>query len=382
MERTGVSEGFKQLLLILLVGLVGAGALWGAEGQNPEDQPEAAIATDNAVLRPGDVVKLTVWNEPDLNVKSEINEDGSVVLPYIGPTQAAGKKPSELQDVVEAKYADGYLVNPQVYISVASRTSSRVYVVGAVGRPGVYDLAEKTTLLELLARCGGAQAANGHKVMVIRQGGMPGGSEPEGAPKKAPARVSVDLPRLLQGDLSQNVKLQNRDVVLFTQSRGALEEIFILGDVSKKGSYPLRDDMSLSKLLASIGLGPENKKATLTVLRESPNNVERHVFSVKEIFLGNEGHDFELESGDVVNIERESDVYYVVGEVNSAGAYRFQEGLTIREALILAGWITRRGNLGNIEVMRQRNDKWVTEKGELTDTVQSGDVIKVQERWF
>jgi polysaccharide export outer membrane protein len=349
------------------------------EAPAPETGPNVSGPLNNAPLRVGDVVQLTVWNEPDLNVKAEVNDDGTVVFPYIGPVMAAGKRPAELKESVTKKYADGYLVDPQVYISVASRASSRVYVVGSVGSPGVYDLAERTTLLELLARCGGASGQTASEVIVIRQEPP---AEPEEGAAKSPGRVRVDLSRLLRGDLTNNLVLRNRDVILFPQSRASVERIFILGDISKKGAYPLEEGMSLARLLASIGMGPSNKKAQVTILRETPEAVENHSFSVHGIFHGKEAADFELKSGDVVNVEKESDVYYVVGEVNGAGAYRFQEGLTVREALILAGWITRRGNLGNIKVMRQIDGEWKTEKVELTNTVKSGDVIKVEERWF
>ena len=353
------------------------------EAPAPQTGPEAGAALNNAVLRVGDVVKLTVWNEPDLNVKAEVNDDGTVVFPYIGPVRAAGKRPAELKEAVKKKYADGYLVDPQVYISVASRASSRVYVVGSVGSPGVYDLAERTTLLELLARCGGSSGNTATEVIVIRQGaGGAGGSEGEGEPAAGPARVRVNLTRLLRGDLSSNLVLHDRDVILFPQSRASAESIFILGDVGHRGSYPLQEGMSLSRLLASVGMDPANEKAKVTILRETPEDVEKHSFSVHGIFHGEEARDFQLQNGDVLTVDLESDVYYLVGEVNGTGAYRFQEGLTVREALILAGWITRRGNLGNIEVMRQVDGEWKTEKIDLTDIVKSGDVIKVKERWF
>jgi len=377
--------------LILLV--AGACLALGAStGQNP-DAPATEVA-GSGVLGLGDVVQLTVWNEPELSVRAEVAEDGTVIFPFIGPVRAAGLTAAELEEIVQKKYADTYLVDPQVYITIARRRTSRVYVLGAVVSPGVYDVQQKTTLLELLARCGGASESASERIMIIRQAPVEtkkeraakGTGEAErakatpGATKTGP--LSVNLQRLLMGEMRENVVLEDRDVVLFPVSRQAREQIYILGDVATGGAYPLPEDVTLTRLLASIGLGPSDDKCKITVLRYSGDEVVTRSFSVRDVFLGKEGKDFNLQAGDVLNVERESAVYYVVGEVNGSGCFRFREGLTVREAIILAGWITRRGNLRKINVMRKVGEEWITEPVGLADKVQPGDVVKVEERWF
>jgi polysaccharide export outer membrane protein len=148
------------------------------------------------------------------------------------------------------------------------------------------------------------------------------------------------------------------------------------------GAFPLSEDLTLARLLASIGLGPRDRKATLTVIRYSETNVERWQFNVADVVLGKEGRDFTLQAGDVYSVDTESEVYYVVGEVNGPGAFVYQKDLTVREAIILAGWVTRRGNLNKISVMRKVGREWQEQDIGLAEKLLPGDVIKVPERWF
>ena len=344
-------------------------------------------------LRVGDVVELNVWNEPELTVRAEVGREGAIVFPLVGRVDAAGVAPSDLEDLVERKYGDGYLVDPQVYITVLQRRNSRVYVIGAVQQPGVYDLNEGTTMLELLAHCGGATEEAQSTVLIIRHDrkeapaeaeseAVPGGEAKLMATRQPKVRLLVDLSKLLSGDLSDNVILQDRDIVLFPNIRQNQAHIYILGDVEPRGPYPLAEDMALSALLASIGLNPQDETCTVTVVRLSETDVQKWEFKATDVFEGKAGEDFALRDGDVLTVNRPQEVYYVIGQVNGPGAFRYQKGITVREAIVVAGWVTTRGNLKNIIVMRKVAGEFEERRIDLDDKIQPGDVIKVKEKWF
>jgi len=352
------------------------GPVFASEAASETPVPPA-LRSGDAPLRVGDFIELKVWNEPELTVEEEISEAGVVVFPLIGPVQAAGRTTTELEQEVAERYASRYLVDPQVYITIVKFKSCRVYVLGAVGKPGVYDLAVRTTLLELLARCGGASANSSGTVMIIRQETKepkeeetPGKKEGEATGAAVVAPIRVTLSALLRGNLTQNVVLKDRDVVLFPPSLQQREHVFVLGDVPKPGLYLLGEDGGLFRVLASAGVDPGEVDCTISILRDSPEGVERQTFKMAELFGDEERKTITLRTGDVLSVARASRVYYVVGEVKGPGCFRYRERLSVREAIILAGWINK------VE------GEWITAKAELSDMVEPGDVIRIGERWF
>lgn len=358
--------------------------------------PPTSEETSPRVLGTGDVVQLTVWDEPELSIAAQVSEEGTVVFPLIGPVRAAGLTPLELGQAVKKQYSDGYLVHPQVNVTIVERRAHSVYVLGAVKKPGVYRLKAKTTLLELLARCGGVAGNASDDIVILRLGTGKASAE---VPKNSPGRnggkrddkrqagrytqqLKVSHSMLLSGDFTDNLVLEDRDVILFSPSRQSKEQVYILGDIEKRGAYPLEDNTTLARLLASVGLNPQDEKCTVTLVRLTSGEMQRRTFKVRDVFQRNGVTGLSLQDGDILTVERTLETYYVIGQVSSPGAFRFQKGLTVREAIIMAGWITSRGNLKKIHVMRKRGAEWKTESARLSDEVRPGDVIKVEERWF
>ncbi len=186
----------------------------------------------------------------------------------------------------------------------------------------------------------------------------------------------------MSGDFTNNVLLADGDIILFPSSRQTTERVYVLGDIETRGAYPLQEGMTLMTLVASLGLNPEDENSTVTIFRFSSSEMQRVVLGVKEILQAERGTDFSLQDGDMLNIERPLETYYVIGKVAAGGTFRCQEGLTVREAIVRAGWVTPRGNLNKINVMRKIGTEWITEPVQLKDEVLPGDVIKVEERWF
>ncbi len=364
-------------LALVLVGCLVLLCPGGAFGAGAETASEGSFF---AVVGVGDVLELTVWNEPGLAAKSQVGEDGIVVFPLIGPVHAAGLSVSGLKEAVEKQYADGYLVDPQVSITVVQRTSHNVFVLGAVRSPGVYPLQERTTLLELFARCGGATDNASETIVIMRHAG--GEEGPHALNPEPTERIEVNRSGLLSGELEENIVLRSRDIVLFPSSRKLSGEVYVLGDVDKKGPYALSENMPLVRLLASVGLSPSNEKCTVTLSRFESGRLRGRTFCARDVFQGKVGMDVSLKDGDILTVEQVTEIYYVIGQVQAPGAFRLRQGLTVREAIIMAGWKTSRGNLRKIKVTRSDGEEWKTQSVELTDLVQPGDVIHVEERWF
>jgi polysaccharide biosynthesis/export protein len=121
-------------------------------------------------ISPLDSVDVTVFGEPDLSVKAvQVDAAGRLSLPLVGTLPASGKTASELAKLLEQRFGQKYLRNPQVTVTVASSVSQKVSIQGEVTEPGVYDLKGPTTLLEALSMAKGElRTAKLDQVVVFR----------------------------------------------------------------------------------------------------------------------------------------------------------------------------------------------------------------------
>jgi polysaccharide export outer membrane protein len=129
------------------------------------DSDEISTDTTN-MLRPGDVIRLRIWREPDLSGDFPIDETGVVVFPKIGPQQVTADGPESLKSKLVSAYRV-YLRNPSIDVTLLRR----VTILGAVRTPGLFPLDPTTTVADALALAGGAMPqGNPDKIAVIRDG--------------------------------------------------------------------------------------------------------------------------------------------------------------------------------------------------------------------
>src|SRR5215813_3378705 len=130
-------------------------------GEEQRQTPTAGIT-----LGPGDVLRVSVYDNPDLSQEVTIGADGAFSYPLIGRVQAAGLPVRQLESLLAKRFADGYLVSPQVGVTVTQHKSQQVYIMGAVSKPGPYPLQRQTTLLEALSAAGGPTPDAGFEVIL------------------------------------------------------------------------------------------------------------------------------------------------------------------------------------------------------------------------
>lgn len=128
------------------------------------------VAASDYRIGPFDTVEISVYGEPDLSLKGQqIDAAGLLSLPLVGPIQVSGKTASQLSNEIARLYAQKYLRNPQITVSVDKSVSQKVTVQGEVSAPGVYELKGPTTLLETLSLAKGEQrSAKLEQVVVFR----------------------------------------------------------------------------------------------------------------------------------------------------------------------------------------------------------------------
>ena len=152
--------------------LVGITVLVASCGPNLAKYDWDKLSASSAyVIGPEDVLYVEFWKRPDVSKEVTVRPDGLIDLPLIGEINAAGLSPDDLKKVVTQKMV-AFEKNPVVTISVKSVQSYRVYVLGKVTKPGLYQPSRKVTVLQALALAGGPTPfADEDSTVIIRREG-------------------------------------------------------------------------------------------------------------------------------------------------------------------------------------------------------------------
>ena len=215
--------------------------------------PAAAQSRD--ALGPGDSVRITVFQNPDLTTETRISERGSVMFPLVGEVQVSGQSPSGAASRIAEQLKKGnYMKNPQVNVAVLTVRSRQVSVLGQVARPGRYALDDTSSkLTDILALAGGIAPTGDEKVTAV--------ITREGKSQK----VTVDMPRMYStGDLSSNVELQNGDTIFVQRA----PVFYIYGEVQRAGAYRMEQNLAVMQAISlGGGLTPRGSERRLKMRR-------------------------------------------------------------------------------------------------------------------
>jgi polysaccharide export outer membrane protein len=140
-----------------------------APAASGEAKPASKLAF--YVLRPMDLVKVLVFQEPDMERELRVSQDHTIVMPLIGVVDVRNRTVRDTELLIEDLYRRDYLVNPQVNITVMEYAQRTVNVFGSVNTPGAVLIPPERdfTLLDAIARSGGfSRLANRTRVSLTR----------------------------------------------------------------------------------------------------------------------------------------------------------------------------------------------------------------------
>jgi protein involved in polysaccharide export with SLBB domain len=170
----------------------------------------AAIAQDaNYKLSANDLLDFRVFQEPELDGVIRVSGDGTAIFPLIGAVNVVGKTVTAATEEIKARYRDGYLVYPQVSLTVRTYAQKLFTVLGQVQKPGSYDMkgSDEITLLQAIGMAGGyTKIANPGRVTVKRQ--QDGGERV----------IKLDAKRMARGDDSASFYIKPGDVITVAES--------------------------------------------------------------------------------------------------------------------------------------------------------------------
>lgn len=170
-----------------------------------------------------DVLKISVYDHPDMETKVRVNGEGVIQMPLLGQVQIGGLTISEISNKLTALLADGYIVSPQVNVFVEEYGSKKGVILGMVQKPGAYDLSGPTTLLELISKAGGLSEQAGNSAIIKRASAT---SEAK--------NITVDLKALMEGDKDyQQILIENQDTIYISKAGMC----YVTGEVEKPDAY-------------------------------------------------------------------------------------------------------------------------------------------------
>ena len=133
-------------------------------------------------IGPDDLVQITIYNIPEADarltpraVSLRVSQQGIIVVPLLGEVSTKGMTSGELERELAKRY-EKYIRNPHIGVLI-TEYRQKVSVMGAVQKPGVFELTGPRTVIDMLALAGGVSDRAGNQVHVYRQDGKGGRAE-------------------------------------------------------------------------------------------------------------------------------------------------------------------------------------------------------------
>ena len=160
------------------------------------------------------------------------------------------------------------------------------------------------------------------------------------------------------------------------------QQLTVLGEVRTPGRFPMRTRLSVLDGIALSGGITDTGASTAYLLRPEDSVVTRYEIDLDALIQSGAGQQyFELIAGDTLVVPK-AQLFYIYGEVKSPNAYKLKPGMTVIQALSLAGGLTDKGSDRRIDIRRQSNSRLASVSASLNDTLQADDVVYVRERLF
>lgn len=217
-------------------------------------------AESDTLLGPGDVLRISVFEQPDLSLEVRISESGTITYPLIGEVHVGGESPAAAErKIANMLERGGYLKTPHVNIIVVQLQSQQVSILGQVNRPGRYPLDSARTLADVLALAGGVAPDGGDLLTVLR------------TKDDQVIREEIDLMHIMQkGQLERNIKINGGDIVFVERS----PRYYIYGEVQRPSQYRLERNMTVLQALSTGGgLSLRGTERGIKIKRQDGNGV-------------------------------------------------------------------------------------------------------------
>jgi len=279
----------------------------------------SAAADERYRIGPGDVLDIRVFNRPQLSRDSvRVDGGGMIQMPLLeGDIQAACLTEVEIANQIANRYLK-YQRNPYVNVFIKEYNSKPVAVIGAVGRPGQFQLQRRVRLLELLSFAGGPSERAGSRVQIVHTAGTLRCESPSAATESAgddvaKALVFVKLNETLRGEDKANPYVQPGDIISLPEA----DQAFIVGNVLRPSAIPLRETITVSRAIAIAGgTLPGTNKDKVRIIRQVPGTLDKtEIIVALKAIDKRKAEDVVLQPGDIVDVPPTSGATKVLKDV-------------------------------------------------------------------
>lgn len=258
-----------------------------------------AVAADEQAsteyrVGPKDLLEVTAMGVPEITkLVVRVSEDGRVTLPLVGEVDVNNLTQHEVEKKLIMVLGEKYIINPQVSVFILEYKSKRVSVLGAVEKPGPYELLGRQTIMSIISQAGGMTRDAGNEIIVIRQSADGSGTS---------IRISVD-DLFVKGEARLNIPLEPNDIITIPVDKVVL--IYVFGQVKNPGALQVKRS-SIPTLLQAIaqagGFSDRAARSGIKIRRKDAagRDIELDV-NVKNILKG-KTKDIPLKENDTVYV--------------------------------------------------------------------------------
>ena len=311
-------------------------------GQTQDALEQTPPIPADYLIKVGDEVLVTLWGSVVADLRLVVDRGGRITIPRVGPVLVAGTRYADLQDVI-SKRVELVFRNFQLSASLGRLRGVRVFVTGFAERPGAYNVASLSTLVQALMRAGGPSAAGSFRDIQLRRDGR--------------VVAAFDLYRfLIDGDRSADQPVQADDVI---HVGPVGPQVALIGSVNRPAIFELREGDTVQDVLRmAAGFTAVADRSRLAVERLD----DRATVRIEQLNLPADAR-ATLASGDVLRafsavaatlpVERQNKRVRVEGEVARPGEYVLPPASTIGDAIRAAGGLTSAAFIFGTEFTRE-----------------------------
>jgi polysaccharide biosynthesis/export protein len=229
---------------------------------------------ESLLIGPGDLLHLQVYDTPEMEQHARVTDAGTIPFSFLGSVKVFGLTPEQAGEQIEHRLvAAGIMLHPEVTVRVEAYATQNASVMGQVQKPGIYEIDTGRKVVEVLALAGGLTDLADRHITIQRFG-------------PAQKKVEYYYSNTAKAALDDDPMVYPGDTVIVPKAA----VVYVLGDVSKPGGYPISTNNSKMTALQAIALaGYANHTAAVgksRLVRETGNGVQEINLEVSAIQKG------------------------------------------------------------------------------------------------
>ncbi len=215
------------------------------------------IFAGDYIVGEGDVLSITVYEHDDMSTVSSVTYAGTISIPLIGQVAVKDMTVSQIEKKITELFNDGYIVDPQVNIFIKEYRSRKAIILGQVNSPGLYNLREDTSLLEIISQAGGMTKLACSKAIIKRKVGITEANE---------SVIKINLKQLVEeGESNLNISIRDGDSIYIPKN----DVYYVTGEIKKPDAYDYEESSSVIKAITMAGgFTAKASKTAITIIRK------------------------------------------------------------------------------------------------------------------